>query len=133
MLNKVIVVKKWSAILFGGLFFILAASRVSACSCAAQTPQMYDDGADIIFTGEVKSIGKSWDKQAYEFKVLKVKKGLKKDTKTITVYALINGAECGTTFEKGQTYQIYAILNEDKKYETNLCMGNQDVFEEEEY
>ena len=92
---------------------------------------MYEMGADIIFKGEVKTITKKWDKREYEFKISEVIKGLKPDAKTVRVQASENGAECGIVFEKGTTYKIYAIFNDDKKYETNLCMGNRDLDAEE--
>lgn len=62
----------------------------------------------------------------YYLSVKEALKGEKTKCKVIKITTPSSSAMCGTTFEIGTTYIVFANSNlDDKTYRTNLCMNNQ--------
>ena len=103
------------------LALTFGAGAAKACSCAPlPAPAIALKEAKAVFVGRVTSIQKDKLQQEVGFDVIKIWKGISKNTATILTAT--NRAACGVNFEKNEKYLVYAFKNQgDENLRTNLC------------
>ncbi|MFD0694488.1 hypothetical protein ACFQZT_10335 [Paenibacillus sp. GCM10027628] len=117
-------------IIFMAIQMLLAfpSNKAFACSCAGVSVAERLNRSNAVFTGEVIGIGRSVNGEIgklreYTFQVRKSWKGA--TDKQITIYSYDGSeASCGYSFDKRQTYLVYAYTGKNGLLETNLCSGN---------
>ena len=110
-----------------GASMLVPTRSAEACRCMAPKPanvRMNDFGA--VFLGTVTAVqpdaGKLAQSKTYTFKVNCSWKG---DVgRTVRVSARTSGASCGTSFEKGATYLVFASKDDSGKFSTSSCAWN---------
>lgn len=114
---------------------LTSAQPTLACSCIRITPQMAEQRADVVFTGQV-----IWRQLAtpnrdrppvavWTFLVDQVSKG--KAPRRVEVYSSRSTASCGAYFRMGAYYRVYAQRDR-QKLSTSLCAGNATVTKEKQ-
>lgn len=113
---------------------LMIPQSVSACSCLTQDQQTTFQKSSMVFTGKmVKQVNKkSWldgtrfgrneglfFAVAYTFEVNEVWKG--EPGKKTVIYSGSGGGECGISFQKGETYLVYAFESDHGKMYATLC------------
>jgi hypothetical protein len=110
--------------------FAYAPSTALACSCVPFTKPDYARQATLVFTGIVTHVDvhsgwpivfSSMDPVDVVFEVETVYKGA--PTNTTTVSTTVGGASCGSEFQTGRRYTVFAWLR-DGKLEAGGCQGN---------
>lgn len=95
-----------------------------ACSCAYSSPEERRDRSDVVFVGRVIALQKEKQARRYTFEVSQVLKGSSRQR--ITVGSSGPGSACGSFFDQGTAYLIYAYGGADE-FRTNVCQGNPPV------
>lgn len=98
--------------------FVISSLSAFACSCVELgTPLEQLEWANAVFTGKVVDIDiprgiviSSADPVKVTFEVSKIWKGT--DDKTLVVTTAREGASCGYSFERGESYLVYAYLDQ---------------------
>ena len=104
----------------------LAAPPCWACSCLPNdTKAKKAKRADVVFTGTVVSITDTDPSEVTApfkvgFEVAKVYKGYPRET--TNVYTAKQGSMCGMTFEVGEKYTVFALVQNGEKWVGN-CGG----------
>ena len=113
------------------LVLLFDAGPASACTCEYGGPEEAIESADAIFSGRVMFVASDveidsvYQKQnLVGFWVSEVWKGHVPGF----AYVMTNnsGAGCGSTFEEGREYLVYA-WESSFGYSTGLCSGNKDI------
>lgn len=122
---------------------LMIPQSVSACSCLTQDQQTTFQKSNMVFTGKmVKQVNKkSWldgtrfgrndglfFAVAYTFEVDQVWKG-ELGKKTV-IYSSSGEDTCGISFQKGETYLVYAFESDHGKMYTSLCKRSELVYSE---
>lgn len=119
-------------LLFLGAAIGLGAIEAMACSCAPVSVSDSYKKMDAIFEGKVISVkgktGSSWSPKMVMLHVNEKFKGLGPERKVIIGTAAIS-ASCGSHFEAGKAYLVYAYRNIDGTLETNLCTRTRQLSE----
>ncbi len=118
------------------LVSVLTSAQPSlACSCIRATPEMAQQRADVVFTGQVilrQLATPSRDRPpvaVWTFLVDQVSKG--KAPRRVEVYSSRSTASCGAYFRIGGYYRVYARRSH-QKLATHLCAGNETVAKEKQ-
>ena len=117
------------------VFGLASAQPGLACSCIRTTPNMAEQRADIVFTGQV--ILRRLDTPTrdrppvavWTFLVDQVSKG--KAPRRVEVYSARSTASCGVHFQMGADYRVYARRDR-QRLSTNLCAGNEAIAKEKQ-
>lgn len=105
-----------------------------ACSCIARADEEQFTAADVVFTGHARSVRYSEhdpDAQAgpdtahWTFQVQSVQKGRTGEVAEVSTSG--SGGTCGSRFEIGHRYQVYATLDDGDNLRTSLCSGNREL------
>ncbi len=97
-----------------------------ACSCIQRTPsELYADST-TVFVGTVQDTihSPSISRVDVRLSIHESWKGTIGDE--IWLHTAGDSAACGVNFERGKTYTVLAILNEDGTYSTTLCSGTEE-------
>lgn len=109
----------------------MVAGPAWACTCAPALPPLKALAkADAVFSGEVASIAKRdleigdvrkiVVSQVADIAVRQSWKG--KISGTVKIHTGGGGGDCGFPFEKGESYLIYAMRDDEGNLTTNICM-----------
>lgn len=101
-----------------------------ACSCIfGETDEQRLERSDLVFTGKVLSIEEKLFDRAYKVRleVFDIEKGTAAEI--VEVETAMDSAACGYNFAQGNTYRVFVIQDEDGRYLTGLCSGNELVEE----
>lgn len=117
---------------------ILGFYEVSAVACTCEPPGTVEDEfvkSTVVYTGTVQNIsrvaGASWENVAIRALVEQSWKGLH-EQQIITVRTASSEAACGFTFRVGETFLIYADVNNDGILVTNNCRRTRHILDAEE-
>lgn len=112
------------AILAAVLFSFAGVEIAQACSCVQPPPVPEKrENASAVFVGRMVEVTPERDRQkTYTFAVSETFKGAIEGTVTVKSYA--DGAMCGSNFQQGVSYLVYADGAIDQ-LSTNLCNANQ--------
>lgn len=108
------------------LFLMFLSSNLHACDCPESSTEQKIEQANAIFQGKVVDINTNWMSGGMKvgISVEKVWKG------QIGSFIFLNTpfeAKCGQTFEKDQTYLVFA--NQKRSIKTDKCLGSQPINE----
>lgn len=102
-------------------------NNANSCSCGVLTPTGYFNNAHTVFSGQATSV---WapkevtDSFTTTFQVIDTYKGSANKTATVEIGDLFD--TCGTRFQPGQFYLIFA-RNSGDLLRTNSCSGNESL------
>jgi hypothetical protein len=109
----------FGVVVFAGLILVLHASAI-ACSClesAAPAEELKSSAA--VFSAKVREIKRSAGNVEVGFKVIKQWKGNGRPAQV--VFTASSSAACGYTFQRGESYLVYAGEDEDGRLVTSHC------------
>lgn len=111
-------------VFFAAVITIGNTSPARACSCMGpKTHEQYFADAEYAFNGVPTSV-ENLNGKTYTFSVGQAFKG--QIPNPVKISTPSDGAACGTTFDIGTAYRVYAFKNGDL-LSTNLCSGNATV------
>ena len=99
----------------------LVPTPASACSCAPATREQYARWADVVFTGVVQEVTETVQQRVTLFEVRVLYKG--RTGRHAEVRSGVQESACGTRFDDGSKYTIFARRYDDGLW-TTLCDGN---------
>ena len=106
------------------LFYFSAMAAAYGCSCVPLPPQERRDHSSTVFIGQVAALREQGSVRHYEFQVGEILKGA--PAERLVVSSSGSSAACGSSFEQGISYLIYAD-GATGHLTTHLCKGNCDA------